>query len=273
VLLTFSLNSVSFHLAAALGPPIGTLLLRVAGPGAAFTANAVSYLAVVAGIAAVPRRPWARTPFPGVRRSMGELYTFVRTSQRSRRLLVTSAVVSVLAFGLPAVLPAFATEVLGGGSGSYGSLMGAMGAGSLSGAVVMGVLSSRVTRRTIIVAGAWLVGAGALALGTTSLMSPALSGMWALGTGQLMLLVTSRTIIQMDAPEPLRARAVGLWFVFSVGAGPLGGALLGWSADLFGVATAVRAIALYGPLLAVALTIAAYTSVGRLRRAAATTGP
>ncbi len=264
-LVGFSLNSVAFHLAATLGPPIGAIILGLADAATAFAINAVSYLAVIGALMLTRPRMVVPEPFPGFRRATVELYRFARVSQRAKRLLPTCAAIALVAFGLPAILPAYAATVLAGNAGAYGKLMGAVGAGSLTGALTMGYLSIRVARRTIIIAGAWSVAAGVVLLAAAGGGLPlAMAGCVGLGAGQLMLLVTSRTVIQMDAPASLRARVVGLWFLCAVGLGPVGGVGLGWLADALGVQTTVSLVAGYAVFVAAFLWVAARTAAGRI---------
>ena len=68
----------------------------------------------------------------------------------------------------------------------------------------------------------------------------------------------------MDAPEELRARAVSLWFVASVGLGPFGGYLLGWLADRVGLRPTVTGAAVYGVVVAVLMTLGARGRAGRI---------
>jgi MFS family permease len=262
ILVGFSLNSMSFHMAAFMGPPLGALLLNTVGPAASFAVNGISFFAIIGALLLMPRRPPTTGSFVGLRRAVGQMTRFARNSHRARRLLPVSGAIALVAFGLPAVLPAYATDVLHGSAGSYGALSGAMGAGSLSGAILMGVLGTRAARRTIILIGAWLVAAGMVGLALFGPMPVALASIVLIGCGQLMLLVTARTVIQMDAPEWLRARAVSLWFICAVGLGPMGGTVLGWMADRWGIRTSIAVCAAYAVTLAFALVAAARSKAG-----------
>lgn len=261
-MLGFSLNSVTFHLAATLGPVVGAFLFASVGAGGSFAVNGISYLAVITALFAIRARPPTPGAFPGLRRSVGEMYRFARVSQRARRLLPVSAAVAVVAFGLRAVLPAYASGVLGGEAASYGSLAGGIGAGSLAGAIMLGIMQSRTARRTIILTGAWLVAVGAAGLAVGGSTTVAIASLVGVGAGQLMLLVTARTVIQLDAPQWLRARAVGLWFMSSVGIGPLAGVVLGWATDAWGIRLTVVATAVYSVLAAVGMVVASRSKAG-----------
>lgn len=259
----FALNSMSYHLAAALGPVLGAFLFSVVGAAPAFGLNSASFLAVIAALLALRIRRESRRA-PGVRRALEEIVRFARGSVRSRRLVPASGAVALLALGITAVLPAYASEMLEGSSRTFGSLMGAYGAGSLCGAVALALMANRSARRTAMVAGSWVVAVGALLL-VGGRAETAFPGALALGAGQLMFLVTSRTVIQLDAPEDLRARAVSLWYVAVVGLGPLGGFVLGWTADRLGLERTLAIAAVYGALVALATTVGARGRTGLVR--------
>lgn len=263
-LIGFSMNSVAYHTAATLGPPMGAVILRVFGAGTGYLINGISFMAILAALAVTKSTKRTGDAFPGIKQAVSEVYQFTKSSQRARRLLPVSSAIAIVAFGLPAILPGFAKLVLQGGEGSYGTLMGALGSGSLMGAVIMGVLSGRISRRAIIVSGGWSIAVGIAGLSVVKTMPLAMLSAAAMGAGQLMLLVTARTVIQMDAPKRLRGRVVSVWFIFALGLGPFGGLALGWAADRYGVIPTLQGLSIYAAVCATLLSLAAWSRFGRI---------
>ena len=133
-----ALNSSLFNGARLVGPALAGGLLAVGvSEGTCFLLNAVSYLAVLAGLwmmrlhearPAVVTRGWS-TMVEGAR------YTF--GSRPIRAILVLVAVVSLVGTPYASLLPLFAVHNLQGGAGMLGLLTAAAGVGALAGALYM----------------------------------------------------------------------------------------------------------------------------------------
>jgi MFS family permease len=251
LLLGFSMNSVSFHLAAALGPPVGALLLAAAGAGWAFFTNGLSYLAIVAALLLVPRAAAAPPVYQGMRQALTEAVAYLRGSRRAKVLIPMGAALSLVVFGIPSILPAMA-RVLHGGSRTYGTLMGAFGAGNFAGALALGVGSSRVRPRNLMKAGVTTSALGAAGLALARSPAEAAFAMAAMGSGQLVSLVTARTLMLAEAGSELGGRIVGVFMTTTIGIAPLGGIALGWATDAWGIHAAVRIAAGYAACVAAA---------------------
>jgi MFS family permease len=138
ITLAAALAGVNNNLARAVGPAIGGLLVAAAGPEWAFTLNAVSFLGVLVVIARwarpQPERPLGPEQLrPAIRSGL----VYVRHAPGLRAVLMRAAVFIVFAGALWALLPVLARDGLGVGSGGYGLLLGAVGAGAIAGAGVL----------------------------------------------------------------------------------------------------------------------------------------
>ena len=255
----YSLNSVTAHSAVMLGPPLGALLLRLTGSTTPIVVNTMSFAAILIAVALLPRRQ-VITHDTRSRASLAEVVDFVRRSDRARRLLPVCAAIAAVTAGLPALLPAYATTVLHGDASRYGQLLGAMGAGSLLGGILIGVVSVSVARRQVMFGAAWAIAVGVTLLAVAPNTLVALLGMFGVGLGNLMLLVTARTVIQLDAPPHLQGRALSMWFAATVIATPIGSVALGWATDRLHPRTITGMAAAYSAVLALALV-----AVGRRR--------
>ncbi|HVE76494.1 MAG TPA: MFS transporter [Actinomycetota bacterium] len=259
LMLSSSLSSIAFHMAGSIGPLAGAALLKFSGPGAAFLVNAISFIPIMLVVRTLPKGMVGSTEFRGIKESFMQTLRFARISGRARRLLPIGSAAAIVCFGLPAILPAYASAFLKGGSSTYGMLMASFGVGAFTGAVSIGVLSERVAKRNLILGGALLMGTGIATLSIARTLGAALAAGAAGGAGQIVLLVTVRTVLQLDAPRPLHGRLVSLWLVVTLGVGAIGATVLGWIADTYGVANAARSAGVYALLLALTVLIGSRT--------------
>ncbi|MGE8621181.1 MAG: MFS transporter, partial [Achromobacter spanius] len=122
------LNSLGVNIARALGPAVGGLLLAAFGAAAAYGADVLSYVFVIAALI------WWKRPKKvddGLSEQFfGAFRAGVRYARASRELhvvLLRAAVFFIFASSVWALLPLVARRMLGGGAGFYGVLLGAVG--------------------------------------------------------------------------------------------------------------------------------------------------
>lgn len=156
------------QLAMVLGPGLGGLLIAVADVEGAYAVDAISCLAMVAGVRAL--RPQLPAPSAGeqlsIGRSIAEGLGFVRRNPA----LVGSFVIDLnaMAFGMPrALFPVLAISVYGAGASGTGLLFAAVSAGAAVAALTTRWLDgARRLGRIVVVAvcvwGAAIAGAGAV---------------------------------------------------------------------------------------------------------------
>ncbi|CAN0324705.1 unnamed protein product, partial [Phaeothamnion confervicola] len=125
-----SLNAAGINVARLLGPAIGGLTLALFGATVCFAVNALSFLALVGVLMALPARP-AGADRGGVR--MREALGYAARDPAMRRLLLGIALFTALASPMQELAPVVADR-LDVGAGGLGFLLGAMGGGALLGA-------------------------------------------------------------------------------------------------------------------------------------------
>ena len=133
-----ALNSSMFNGARVIGPSIAGILVASIGEGWCFFANAVSYIAVIAGLLMMrierkPRIAQFASPFEHI----VEGFRFVRDTAPIRAILILLGLVSIVAMPYSVLMPIFAAKVLHGNARTLGVLMGATGIGALTGALVL----------------------------------------------------------------------------------------------------------------------------------------
>jgi MFS family permease len=226
-----ALNSSLFNASRILGPALGGAIIATAGVGICFALNAASFLAVLAGLLAI--RPDELHPV-----ELGERPTLLRGAReglayarRSPRVLVTLFVVLMLStfcFNFNVLLPVLAKQTLHGGPAIFGILSAAFGAGALLGALLAAGLGRASTG--VLLAGT--AGFAGLQLVLAPVHSAVACGLLLFAIGACFTLWTSssNSSLQLDAPDHLRGRVVGLYYYCFNGLGPVGGLLTGWLA-------------------------------------------
>jgi MFS family permease len=261
-----ALNSSMIQGSRVIGPAIAGLLLKWVGEGFCFLINGVSYIAIIAGLLTI-RLSNNQSPQPDGSpfRNLVEGFNYIRQIRPVRALLLLVACASI--FGLPYIvlMPVVASDVLKGGPGALGILLGASGIGALSGAFTL-ALRSRVHglgRIAGISAAAFGVMLILFSLSRNLILSAALL----VPTGFALLLQMSacNTLLQTIVPDRMRGRMMSFYSMSLMGMTPFGSLLAGAAAARFGAPETVAA----GGAVCLASAILFYSRIPKLRREAA----
>jgi len=244
-----ALNSSMFNGARIVGPALAGILVTMIGEGWCFFANAVSYLAVIAGLTMmrVPR-PSHEAPSGSPLMHIVEGFRFVRHTRPIRAILLLLGLVSLVAMPYTVLMPVFADRILHGGARGLGILMGATGVGALLAALT---LASRTGVRGL---GRWVAyscgGFGAalvlFALSRSFWLSTAL--LVPAGFCMMLQLASSNTLIQTMVPDHLRGRVMSVYSMMFMGMAPFGALMGGAAAHRLGapLTVAMGAVACMG---------------------------
>jgi MFS family permease len=231
-----ALNSSIFNLARLIGPALAGPLIALLGEGNVFLLNGLSYLAVIAALAAirVPERPhWAE---PGIElwAHLREGFRYVTGFAPIRSILALLAAVSL--FGTPntVLLPIFAGDVLGGDAHTYGFLVGSIGVGALGGAVYMASRRSVLGLGRVIVLAVALFSCSLIALSLCRRPWLAIPVLAATGFGMMVHMAACNTVVQTLVDPAKRGRVMSFYTVAFMGMAPIGSLMLGASASRIG---------------------------------------
>jgi len=237
-----ALNSSMFNGARVIGPAIAGVLVAAVGEGWCFFANAVSYIAVIAGLLLmrVPQAPAAARPASAVAHVM-EGFRFVSRSRPIMALLLLLGLISLMGTPYSVLMPIIADQTFHSGARGLGILMGASGVGALLGALS---LASRVGLRgygrTIAFAA---IGLGLSLIAFSTVRSLWLGVVFLLPVGFAMMtqMAASNTLIQSMIPNALRGRVMAVYSMMFMGMAPIGALLAGSLAGWLGATTTVAA--------------------------------
>lgn len=238
-----ALNSSMFNGARIVGPAVAGILVAAIGEGWCFFANAVSYIAVLAGLL-IMRMSGARDG-RAVRgtavANIIEGFRYVARTRPIRALLILIGVVSFAGMPYAVLMPVFAQQILHSGARGLGTLMGCSGAGALVGSIALAMRSSvkGLGKWVAISAGMFGAALAAFALSKSFLLSAIL--LVPVGGAMMVQMASSNTLIQSMVPDELRGRVMSVYSMMFMGMGPLGSLLAGSAAQRVGAPAAVAA--------------------------------
>jgi len=243
-----ALNSSMFNGARIIGPAIAGVLVARIGEGWCFFANAVSYIAVIAGLMLmrVEHRPQQNVVSPLAHVIEG--FRFIQRTKPIRAILLLVGLVSLVAMPYTVLMPIFADKILHRGARGLGILMGAIGVGAMLGALTL------ASKRGVRGLGRWIAFACA-GFGTSLILFTLSRYLWLsaalllpVGFCMMLQMASSNTLIQAMVPDELRGRVMAAYSMVFIGMGPFGALFGGALADRLGapITVAMGAVASIG---------------------------
>jgi len=239
------LNATGRYLGVLVGPAVGSASLLLLGPVVGIFVNAACYLPLLIWLMRAPYGRHFRAVAAGPKRAVRGLADILQTVRDVRGLPVLSAML-VLAGGASffvgnsyhAQMPEFARDLGHGNPGVlYTSLLGADAAGALLAGFVLesrrGLL--RLSARTALkLALGWALSLLSFALAPNFALALAL--LFLAGFFELSFSSSAQTLVQMQAPEAVRGRVLGLFTMAASGLRTFSGITVG----LLGSATNIH---------------------------------
>ena len=240
-----ALNSSLFHLGRVIGPALAGELVHLVGEAWCFGLNALSFLAVIAGLLAMRLtsvQPPPRQGNLGERLKEGLGYSWRNPLIRTILLLIA---VSSLTGAAPLVLlPVFARDVFHVGSQEYGYLLTASGLGSLAGALFMGSRANPSGLRRIVLWGSLGLGIALACFAQAPLYWVAVALLIPVGFCFMVVMPGCNTMIQLAAPDAMRGRIMAVYSALFMGMNALGPLIAGGLAKWQGAPLAVTVMGL-----------------------------
>jgi MFS family permease len=236
-----SLNTIMFQIAAVAGPSAAGLVIATGGVAAAYWINAASFLAVI-GALVLMRDVQGKGSDGAAQHAPGELsvkaaldglrFVFSQPLIRSSMLLDFFATFFSSA---TALLPIFAQDILGVGAQGYGWLYAAPSVGALVAGAAMVPLVDRIDRRGVVLL--WAIagyGLATVAFGASHSFWLMFACLVMTGATDSVSTVFRNVIRQLETPDHLRGRMMGINMVFFMGGPQLGELEAGLVANWWG---------------------------------------
>jgi MFS family permease len=228
------INSTIFNSARIVGPAIAGVTISAVGTGWAFIANAVSSIAVLAGLWLM--RPGELYSAPPLERAKGQLRAGVRYVAGRRDLLLPMVLVFIVGtFGMNFQITTalVAKQVFHRTATGYGLLSTSLAVGAFLGAI----LATRRTRRPssrFLLRAALAFGVIEVVAGfmptfetTAALLVPA-------GLAMLTFTTAANAAVQLGVEPTMRGRVMALYLMCFMGGTPIGAPIIGWVSGAFG---------------------------------------
>ncbi|HEY2954241.1 MAG TPA: MFS transporter [Candidatus Eisenbacteria bacterium] len=236
-----ALNSAAFNGARVLGPAVAGVLVATVGEAGCFWLNALSYVAVLVGLALLTRtgrgeeRDASATLLDGIR--------YAWSVPPVRNLLLLLGVAAGFGFQYMVLLPVYARDILRTGAEAYGLMVSAFGVGSLLSALWMTRRLDRWDLRRNLLVGLTTGGIG-MGLFAWSRSVPLTLAMGFLaGFGLILYVASTNTLVQLTIEDRYRGRIMSLYTLMFVGTAPLGALLAGGIAQHAGAPAATTTCA------------------------------
>jgi MFS family permease len=234
-----SLNTVMVQASSVAGPAIGGVIIAIGNVGWAYAINSASFLCVVASLLLMRDVPKTERANESARDAVSVLaikqglhFVFRHPVIRSTMLLDFFATFFSSA---TALLPIFAQDVLHVGPRGYGWLYAAPAIGAVLASAAMVPMTARLNRRgeTLI----WAVAAYGLAtvvFGFSTSFWLTLLCLALSGAADAVSMIIRNLVRQLETPDAMRGRMVGINMIFFMGGPQLGELEAGLAASWIG---------------------------------------
>jgi MFS family permease len=260
-----ALNSSGFNLARIVGPAVAALVIANMGIAWAFGLNAISYLAVLAGLFMVRLPAWVppsgvlATPLEGIREGL----RYMRDTPTIAALMKLVTVYSVLGVPYLALMPVIAREMLGLGAAGYGLLLTAIGVGGLAGALWLAARGDLHRRGVLLMRVSIAFPALLILFAFVRWPIVAYPLLFAIGFTMIVNNALANGLLQQIVPDAMRGRLMAAYSLIVVGLSQAVGAL---AAGAIARALAIDWAIGIASVAMVAYGVWAFRSNPRLRR-------
>jgi MFS family permease len=231
-----SLNSSVFNGARVIGPGIGGVIIAAWGVGWCFGLNAISFAAVLISLAMLDVHRMYQMRRPARRPLWNQLLDGLGYSARTPALafpLLLLAIIGTFGYNFGVTLPLLARFALNLDAVGFGSLNAAMGVGSLCGALAVAARLVPSGRTLLIASGGF--SSLLLLVAILSSYQLTLAVLVLLGVASVTYSAVTNTTLQLNSHEQYRGRVLSLYTLLFAGTTPIGGALTGWLANVWGI--------------------------------------
>ena len=258
------LNSTQFQLARVLGPVFAGIGFKLFGLAGCFFANALSFVAVVAGLKMVRfDRPIKDNELPARSikdksafiQDLVEGFRYVGRRPRVSMLLMISAVTSL--FGAPyiSMTPVFARDIFHLGETGLALLMGTAGAGALFGALFLAYLGDFRHKGWFVLGGDFAFAVCLVCFSLSARVMVSLVFLFLLGFGIVCSVALTNTLLQKLVTDEMRGRVLSMFMLSFIGAMPIGNLIAGAASHRFGVQHTLAAGGLIIAVFVVVVTL------------------
>ncbi len=211
------------------------VLVAWVGEGWCFFANAVSYIAVIAGLLMMKlQHPVNLASESSPIEHILEGFRFVVKAAPIRAILLLLGVVSLVGMPYSVLMPVFARQILHGGAKELGWLMGATGIGALLGALSLATRAGLRGLGKLIALCAGGFGVSLILFAASKMFWLSLILLLPVGFTMMVQMASTNTLLQSMVPDQMRGRVIAVYSMMFMGMAPFGAFFAGAMADRIG---------------------------------------
>jgi len=254
-----ALNSSIFNLARIIGPAVAGLLIGLVGIAVCFYINAISFLAVIAGLWMIklPDKVIKKRKFGSFREiftDINEGLVYIKRKEIIKQPLILLALISTFVMNFNVLVPVLAQQELSLNASGYGLLMSCMGIGSFVGAVSIAANSSADPEQKYLIGGAAGMSLFLLILGFEKSLWLACITLFIIGFCSIIFTALVNSIIQLNSANNMRGRVMSVYALVFGGVMPIGSLFAGNLAEFAGAPVCMIISGIIG-LIATSYTI------------------
>ena len=231
-----AINAIIFNSARFLGPAVAGVIIAKLSVAAAFTVNAVTYVAfliAMTNLRGIRALPVAATQ--GVLKASAEAYGYASRHPGIAPMLLLFTITTIGTRGFVELFPGFADSVFGRGPEGLATLTSTVGLGAIFGAGWM-LLRPAIAGLTALVLGNTLmISLAILGFTLTDRFTIALPCVFLAGTAMTITGVGAQTLIQAAVDIRMRGRIMALYGMIFRAGPALGAVLMGSLSERFGL--------------------------------------
>jgi MFS family permease len=233
------LSSLMRQVGTIAGPALAGLLMAAVDIGWAYAANAISFIGILAALAALRYRGAAASRSTGFGwKAIVEGWRFVRGA----RIIWGSMLLDFFATffsSATTLLPLVAGNILGLGAAGYGVLSTANAVGSLMAGLVISLRRDVYRQGVVLLGSVALYGLATALFGLSANVLLSYLFFALIGASDTVSTIIRQTLRQMMTPDRLRGRMTGINQIFFMGGPQLGELEAGLVASVFGAPFAI----------------------------------
>jgi MFS family permease len=204
-----ALGSISYNVARSFGPALGGVIVLVAGAKSAFATTALCFVPLFLAFFFWRRTPPpARLPPERMDRAIISGARYCIHSPPIRTVLFRALIYGLAGSSVSALTPIVARDLLHGGAGTYGLLLGVYGAGAVGGAMLITPVRERLKAEHAVSLFAVITGAMIALVALAGVTWVVCLAMIIAGAAWMLLSTILNLGVQLSAPRWVTARAL-----------------------------------------------------------------
>jgi MFS family permease len=230
-----ALNAILFNGCRVVGPAVAAVVIKLAGIAPCFYINAVSFVAVVAGLAAMRRSELHLLPRARTEKVWDQLREGLRYAWHTPQVMVIFIVMTSLGtfgYNFQTTIPLIAKYPMAGTATTLALLYTFSGVGSVLAGLVAAYRSKPSQRVLLAAATFFTVLLGLVGISPWPWLTMSLLVL--VGFTGVLCMTSANTLLQLGVPGNLRGRVMGIYVLVFVGTTPIGSYVCGQLAARLG---------------------------------------